>query len=260
VAGGFSGFLGIFDADTGALRARLPGHTGGIYTPGISADGRLMVTGSGDGTIRFWSLPDGRPLGKPAIVGPTLGDAQLSPDGRWVVASDGSSSFKIYDARTHRLAREAEGQDGLFFARFSPDGRLLVVGDVHGRAEIWSAKTMKPITRPFAAHNGIVSLSEISPDGRTLATGGTDGTVRLWDIDTQQPIGAPLPGLPGRDVIPIWTPDRTGLIAAYDSGTAYRWDIRQSSLIRQACEVAGRKLTRAEWQEFLPGRKYDPAC
>jgi hypothetical protein len=38
------------------------------------------------------------------------------------------------------------------------------------------------------------------------------------------------------------------------------WDIRSSSLVRQACRVAGRRLTRAEWAEFLPGRAYAPAC
>jgi hypothetical protein len=32
------------------------------------------------------------------------------------------------------------------------------------------------------------------------------------------------------------------------------------SLIRHACGVAGRRLTRTEWTEFLPGRGYDPAC
>jgi len=49
-------------------------------------------------------------------------------------------------------------------------------------------------------------------------------------------------------------------IAAYDTGRSYRWDIRTASLIRQACQVAGRRLTGAECDEFLPGRDYDPPC
>jgi WD40 repeat protein len=258
--GGSAGFLAIVDADSGQIRKRLRGHTGAIYTPGISADGRLMITGSADGTIRTWSLPDGRELDDPVMGVGGMGDAQLSPDGRWIVVANGSSAFTIFDARTHRIVRHAQGRDGLYFSRFSPDGRLLVVGDVHGRADIWSTQTWKPITRQFAANTGVVSLAEISPDGSTLATGGTDGTVRLWDIKTQQPIGSPLPGLPGRDVIPIWMSHGSGLIAAYQTGQAYRWDTRVSSLVRQACQVAGRRLTRAEWEEFLPGRDYAPAC
>ena len=60
--------------------------------------------------------------------------------------------------------------------------------------------------------------------------------------------------------MPSFTFDGTGLIAAYATGDAYRWDIRPESLARHACEVAGRRLTRDEWQEFLPGRDYAPAC
>jgi len=28
----------------------------------------------------------------------------------------------------------------------------------------------------------------------------------------------------------------------------------------RACKIAGRRLTRAEWSDFLPGRPHDPAC
>jgi WD40 repeat protein len=84
--------------------------------------------------------------------------------------------------------------------------------------------------------------------------------VRLWDIKTGQALGAPLPGVPSRHVATYFTPNGTHLIASSDTGRAYLWDIRPASLIRQACDIAGRQLTRAEWQQFLPGHDYDPAC
>jgi hypothetical protein len=36
--------------------------------------------------------------------------------------------------------------------------------------------------------------------------------------------------------------------------------VTPSSWARFACAVAGRTLSRAEWQEALPGRDYSPAC
>jgi len=259
VVGGFEGFLAIVDADSGRVVRRLPGHSRAVFTPGISADGRLMVTGSNE-SVRFWSLPDGRPLGAPLRFPLPPVEAQLSPDGRWaVVVTAFSDRLQIIDART-REVRTAKGGELLYYARFSPDGRTIAVGDLHGRTEVWSTATWRPITRPFAGHAGGAMLGAISPDNRTLVTGSSDGTLRLWDIKSQQPLGAPLPGLPEHPVIPLFTPDGTALIAAYDIGRAYRWDIRTASLIRQACRVAGRRLTRAEWQEFLPDRDYKPAC
>ena len=84
--------------------------------------------------------------------------------------------------------------------------------------------------------------------------------MRLWDIPTQQAIGAPLPGLPNQQVSPTFMPDGTRLLATYGTGRAYLWDIGPESLTRQACHIAGRQLTRAEWREFLPSLDYDPAC
>jgi len=61
-------------------------------------------------------------------------------------------------------------------------------------------------------------------------------------------------------VIPFFTPDGTRLVAASDTGRAYLWDLQPGSLVDMACRVAGRRLTRAEWKQFLPGRDYSPAC
>ena len=58
----------------------------------------------------------------------------------------------------------------------------------------------------------------------------------------------------------MFAPDGAHLVAGYEDGSASRWDLRPASLLRQACEVAGRRLTRAEWQEFLPRWDYHPAC
>ena len=146
--------------------------------------------------------------------------------------------------------------------RFSPDGRLLAVGNRNGRTRVWSTETWQAgDAHPSSGDAGGILAAEISPDGRTLATGSEAGAVRLWDIATQQSVGAPLPGAAGQPVVPSFTADGT---AADRQRTrpadAYRWDIRPESLARHACQVAGRRLTRAEWQEFLPGRDYDPAC
>ena len=100
----------------------------------------------------------------------------------------------------------------------------------------------------------------VSHDGRTLAIGGFDGTVRLFDLVTQQPLGAPLRAVPNRVVEPEFTPDGAFRFAVTNVGTAYRWDARASDWARRACAVAGRSLTRAEFNDVLPDREYAPAC
>ena len=58
----------------------------------------------------------------------------------------------------------------------------------------------------------------------------------------------------------MFTPDGAYLFAITDAGRAYRWDIRPSSWARHACKIAGRRLTRTEWNDVLPERDYAPAC
>ena len=96
--------------------------------------------------------------------------------------------------------------------------------------------------------------------GEVLATGGPESAVRLWDLRTETPFGAPLPALPGHGTAPVFSPDGTRLFVLTEGGVGYRWDARPASWARYACAVAGRTLTRAEWEEALPGRAYAPAC
>ena len=43
-------------------------------------------------------------------------------------------------------------------------------------------------------------------------------------------------------------------------GDAWVWDVDPASWERRACQIAGRSLTQAEWQIYLPDRPYQPTC
>ena len=274
VVGGTYGSVALVDADRGQLVKRLPGHAatgdyGGkelanpISTPGITADGSLLATASRDGMVRLWSLPDGRPQGPPLRFPHGNAQAQLSPDGRWMSVLPLNRDIvedrvEIWDVRRRQRVTTIRPDANAGTGRFSPDGRFLAVGDRRGRVRIYSKGTWRPAS-PWLAGRRAARVA-FSPNGRMLATGNTDGTVSLWDVESGHALGTPLPGAPHSGVLPIFTPDGTHLIAAQENGRAYRWDIRAPSLVPQACEVAGRRLTRAEWDEFLPGRAYQPAC
>ncbi len=98
-----------------------------------------------------------------------------------------------------------------------------------------------------------------SPDSAVLAAGGLDGTVRLFDVANGQALGA-LPSASGSTAVPMFLPGDAGLVAGQEDGTATLWDLRPAALARRACEIAGRRLTHAEWDAALPGRAYAPAC
>jgi WD40 repeat protein len=104
-----------------------------------------------------------------------------------------------------------------------------------------------------------VSLSW-SPDGSTIVTGGWDGSIKLVDVATRTVIGS-LPGPADLFNTVAFTPDGSHIFVVYEqTGRGIRWTFDAKKWADRACDVAGRTLTRDEWNRFLPGVPYDPAC
>jgi WD40 repeat protein/DNA-binding SARP family transcriptional activator len=233
-----------------------------LWPPQYSADGRWLAV---DGVeSRIWVLDARRrTVVRTLRMDQQTRDMAIRSDGKAlaVPATNGPGKGYVDILAVPSLSRiKRIPQPYGRWSRFSDDGRLLILGDHEGRAQLYDAHTFEPRGRPLLGHAGFILTEDFSPDGRTVATSSSDGTVRLWDVASGQPIGSPLPGIPNAQVGAVFTRGGTHLAAVYENGQGYSWDVRPSSWAQRACAVAGRQLTRAEWQEALPGRSYEPAC
>ena len=68
------------------------------------------------------------------------------------------------------------------------------------------------------------------------------------------------PGPENRNAVAFFAPDGNHVLAVFANGRGYRWDVRPAAWQRQACTIADRRLTRAEWRAVLPDRPFAPAC
>jgi WD40 repeat protein len=239
------------------------GYDGWVGTPSFSRDGSEMAAASDGGVVEAWALPSGRRIGPRVDYNPNgydLTGASLSPDGR-TMAVTASRAVETVDVATgRRLTAFTRAGTVSEPAHFTPDGRFVVAGSDEGWVHVWSPATGQLAGRPLGGRASHVTQTAVSADGRTLAIGSTDGTVQLWDLRGERPIGVPLPGVPDHVVSPGFAPDGTTLFAFTSAREAFRWDVRPASWARAACRVAGRRLTRGEWNDVLPGRPYAPAC
>ena len=162
-------------------------------------------------------------------------------------------------------------------AAFSPDGHTLAATFGRGGGggvlffDVATGGDRDPLTLPYYpngiayARNGrrFVTLhiernTSYSDDLSTVTTAGA-GSVDLWDTASRRAVGEPL-RFPAGGVYVDASDDGSRVVHGSDAGFAVVWDLEPAHWEALACELAARPLTRAEWDRYLPGRDYGPAC
>ena len=167
----------------------------------LSGDGRLVASGSLDGTVRLWEAASGRLLTTlQGDIGAIRGVA-LSGDGRLVASGSFGGTVRLWEAASGRLLATLQGHiGGVWGVGLSGDGRLVASGNWDGTVRLWEAASGRLLTT-LQGHIGVARGVALSGDGRLVASGSFDGTVRLWEAASGRLLttlqGQTAPGLGG---------------------------------------------------------------
>jgi WD40 repeat protein len=203
---------------------------------------------------------------------PTQADSiALGPDGSLLAATNGTGSTVVWDVASGRVLTRLDGRptDQLSFPLwglgFSPDGSRLVVkspaNDVRmyrvGGTGEWETLATERLPAQYAGR--VV----FSPDGELVVVDG----LFVLDGRTLAPITTLLDG-PG--AVTRFTSDGDSLVTiSVPQGTpqnaqrsVVRWSLSTDELTATACRIAGRNLTRDEWNRYLgsTGAPYRDTC
>jgi WD40 repeat protein len=91
---------------------------------------------------------------------------------------------------------------------------------------------------------------QASADGITLLATGTDGSASLFDLASRLRVGDAIPSAGGGGFAASLRPDGRELAVVLADGIQL-WDLDPEAQAEAACRVAGRDLTREEWDEHL---------
>ena len=184
------------------LRIEAGMHTGVVMRIDLSADGKLMVTGASDKTVRLWSLPDGKLLRTLRVpISPDNGgkvhavrDLAGRPPhrrGRLGRPSHSQLSSSMFDSATGKLVRRLGPlAPSIGELAFSPDGSRLAVGLMgKGGVRVWTAPfDGEPFEDGPYVEEGQGAVYSLAFDAKNrLVTTSEDFYVRLYD-DQLQPI------------------------------------------------------------------------
>ncbi|MFC0438474.1 hypothetical protein [Kutzneria buriramensis] len=155
---------------------------------------------------------------------------------------------------------------------YSPDGSVLAVFDSTGTLRLWHVDQHRPVGTPtqvgIGEQPGYGPLA-FSPDGKQLAliasfANGTDTLERpeMWDVSN--------PDSPTRQFyLPAESfgfyalaisPDGRTLAISRASAGVDLWDTDPAHLVTEICASVGDPISRQQWDQYLPGRDYQPPC
>lgn len=198
LAAGVENVVHIWDWRTGQELRTCEGHQGQVFNIRISVDGRMLVTGASDGTVRLWDAITWKELRRLDEQKQVNGLA-LSPDGKTlaIAGSADPNAIHLWDVATGkeqlRIEAAPEKQAVNCFA-FSPDGKRLASATGHfadSNISLWDPAAGKQFKRIAGPPADAVAIA-FSPDGQTLAAAGFDNVVRQWDVATgveRKPLG-----------------------------------------------------------------------
>ncbi len=159
----------------------LSGHSDSVTTLAISPDGKILVSGSYDKTIKLWNLITGKILKTLEGHKAAVKSVALTPDGEILASGSDDNTVKIWNLNTGKLLRTlSDNEEAVTSILISPNGKNLISASRDKTIKFWNLKNGK-LQRTIKAETVPLTMST---DGKTLFSGNDDGQIQLFDIST----------------------------------------------------------------------------
>jgi WD40 repeat protein len=145
----------------------------------FSPNGRLLLLGCLDRTVRLWDLSSQRAL-HTLTHGAKVHAVAWSPDGRTFASASPNGMVKVWDGETAQKKKILWGGNVLSTLAYTPDGRLAAASS-DGTVRLWDIATGRQ-QAAFDWRIGPLDSLAFAPDGMRAAAGG-ERDVLVWDLE-----------------------------------------------------------------------------
>jgi WD40 repeat protein len=154
-------------------------------------DGKQMISGSEDQTVRRWDLQAGKEIeGARGVCEQGVHAVVISRDGRWIVTAGGDDNecgeLKVWEVETGTMKTFEGHPQSITCIDISADSTLLASGVSYPIVRIWNLDTGKLLFEIPASYTGVGAV-RFSHDSKKLAViSNVARCLDVWNIETHR--------------------------------------------------------------------------
>ncbi|OQX98545.1 MAG: hypothetical protein B6I24_04985 [Bacteroidetes bacterium 4572_128] len=209
----------------------LKGHTYRVNSVSFSPNGKYIISGSWDETLKLWQTESGEEIRTFKGYEYRVNAVDYSPDGEFVISGTSDNTFKLWRIQTGEIIRIFKGHKSNILAlAFSPDGNYIVSGSADNTLRLWDRREGKKIKK-YKGHSDYVNDVDFSPDGEYFASASDDKTIKIWETSNKYSKKT-LYGHKSFVTDIEFSPDGRYLISASADKNLILWDVDSGDTIR----------------------------
>jgi WD40 repeat protein len=160
----------------------------------------------------------------------------------------GQGLYEAIDVATRKVVAKQNVKSGSVFG-FHTSGKNTLIANTETGTVLFYRADGTPSGRPNLQTPVTLQGTHTSPDGSLLAGTGGDGTLELWALPSGQSLTVPLPVTEGFALSAFLDSQR--LVVSGDDDAVVSVNLAPSTLVKEACAIVGRNLTRSEFSQYL---------
>lgn len=207
-------------------------HGSNVNAVTVTPDGKCIVSGSDDNTIRVWDMETGAQLR--AIKGHESGvnAITVTPTGTRIISGSSDKTIRVWDWETEsQLMAIKELKGSVNAITVTPDGKCIVSGSSDNTICVWDLETGTQL-RVIEGHESSVNAITVTPDSKCIVSGSDDNTIRVWDLETGMQLKTIKEHNSGVKAITM-TPDGKRIISGSSDKTIRIWDLETGAPISE---------------------------
>jgi WD40 repeat protein len=116
------------------------GHNHAVDSLAFTPGGKVLVSGSRDGTVELWNVDTGGLISTLAGHAKAVYSVDVSPDGNRIASGSRDQTVRLWERDGGGLGAVLIGHtDTVFSVAFSPDGKNVASGSLDAKVRLWSA-------------------------------------------------------------------------------------------------------------------------